>query len=180
MTHRTLAITFAVVLGAAASASAQQGRGTGQAPTIPPGYAAPTTNTEHGRAPRMRTNEVTAIRHFNLNLSRDDDPIAGLAEFAEVNHLTDCRFTAIGAFGSAVLGWFDPAVGAYKKIEVPGEAEVVALAGSIRMQNGKPFVHAHAVLGLPDGSTRAGHVIEAKVSLSLEVYLTAGEPKTAQ
>jgi len=57
---------------------------------------------------------------------------------------------------------------------------VVSLAGSIRMQNGKPYVHAHAVLGMPDGTTRAGHIIEAKVSLSLEVYLTSGEPKTAQ
>jgi predicted DNA-binding protein with PD1-like motif len=48
------------------------------------------------------------------------------------------------------------------------------------MQNGKPYVHAHAVLGMADGATRAGHIIEAKVSLSLEVYLTAGDPKPAQ
>jgi predicted DNA-binding protein with PD1-like motif len=54
------------------------------------------------------------------------------------------------------------------------------MAGSIRMQNGKPFVHAHAVLGMQDGTTRAGHIIEAKVSLSLEVYLTSGEPKPGQ
>jgi uncharacterized protein len=175
-TYRTSLIAATLILGTAAIAAAQ-GRGSA---TIPPGYTAPTTTTEHGRAPRMKSNEVSAVRHFNLNFSRDDDPIAGLAEFAEVNHLTDCRFTAIGAFGTAVLGWFDPAVGAYKKIEVPSEAEVVALAGSIRMQNGKPYVHAHAVLGMPDGSTRAGHIIEAKVSLSLEVYLTSGEAKSAQ
>ena len=176
ISFRTTAIGFVMVLGVAAIAAAQ---GRSNAP-LPPGYAAPTTTTEHGRAPRMKSNEVTAARHFNLNFSRDDDPISGLAEFAEANHLTDCRFTAIGAFGTAVLGWFDPAVGAYKKIEVPSEAEVVSLAGSIRMQNGKPYVHAHAVLGMPDGTTRAGHIIEAKVSLSLEVYLTSGEPKTAQ
>jgi uncharacterized protein len=150
----------------------------GQAPAIPPGYAGRTQINTHGLAPGMKSAEVAAARHFNLNFARGDDPMAGLAEFAEVNHLTDCRFTAIGAFGSAVLGWFDPAVGAYKKIEVPDEAEVVSMSGSIRMQNGKPFVHAHTVVGMSDGSTRAGHIIEAKVSLSLEVYLTSGEPKS--
>jgi len=93
------------------------------------------------------------------------------------NHLTDCRFTAIGAFETATLGWFDINVGAYKKIEVTTPGEVVAMAGSIRMQNGKPFVHSHAAIALPDGTTRAGHIIDAKISLSLEVYLTAGEPK---
>jgi uncharacterized protein len=178
ISYRTTFTAVMLILGTAAIGAAQ-GRG-GQAPPIPPGYAGPTQNTEHGRAPRMKSNEVGTVRHFNLNLSRDDDPIAGLAEFAEVNHLTDCKFTAIGAFGSAVLGWYDPDVRAYKKIEVPGEAEVVAMAGSIRMQNGKPYVHAHAVLALSDGTTRAGHIIEAKVSLSLEVYLTSGDPKPAQ
>lgn len=177
ISHRTTAMTFVMVVSAAALAIAQ---GRGNAPTIPPGYSAPTTTTEHGRAPRMKSTEVSSVRHFNLNFSRDDDPISGLAEFAEMNHLTDCRFTAIGAFGTAVLGWYDPDVRAYKKIEVPGEAEVVAMAGSIRMQNGKPYVHAHAVLGMPDGTTRAGHIIEAKVSLSLEVYLTSGEAKASQ
>src|SRR5262245_49008340 len=108
ISHRTVVMTVVVVLATGGFAAAQ-GRG-GQAPAIPRGYAGPTQNTEHGRAPRMKSTEVNAVRYFNLNLSRDDDPIAGLAEFAEVNHLTDCRFTAIGAFGSAVLGWFDPDV----------------------------------------------------------------------
>src|SRR5262245_15471187 len=112
ITYRRTVMAGMLILGTAAIGAAQ-GRG-GQALVIPPGYAGPTQNTEHGRAPRMRSTEVGAIRHFNLNLSRDDDPIAGLAEFAEANHLTDCKFTAIGAFGSAVLGWFDPSVGAYK------------------------------------------------------------------
>ena len=171
-------ISALILLVGSTSIGWAQAPARGQAPPIPEGYAGRTQINAHGLAPGMKSNEVAAARHFNLNFSRGDDPMAGLAEFAEVNHLTDCRFTAIGAFGSAVLGWFDPAVGAYKKIDVPGEAEVVSMSGSIRMQNGKPFVHAHAVVGMADGSTRAGHIVEAKVSLSLEVYLTSGDPKS--
>ena len=167
----------AVVLVFAATAICwAQAPARGQAPAIPEGYAGRVQNNTHGLAPSMKSTELGPVRNFNLDFSRGDDPIAGLAEFAEVNHLTDCRFTAIGAFGSATLGWYDPDVRAYKKIEVPSEAEVVAMAGSIRMQNGKPFVHAHAVVAMPDGTTRAGHIIDAKVSLSLEVYLTSGTP----
>src|SRR5262245_19844944 len=150
-----------------------------QAQPLPQGYVGRTSNNEHGLAPSMKSAELVGpLRTFNLNFSRGDDPMARLAEFAEVNHLTDCRFTAIGAFQTATLGWFDANVGAYKKIEVTTPGEVVAMAGAIRMQNGKPFVHSHAVIAMSDGTTRAGHVIDAKVSLSLEVYLTAGEPKT--
>ena len=35
----------------------------------------------------------------------------------------------------------------------------------------KPKVHAHAVVGLPDGSTRGGHVLEAHVWPTLEIFL---------
>ena len=175
---RTLVAAFVMTLGATGLSWAQA---PGGQQTIPPGYAGRTQINEKGRAPAMKSVELSpAVRHFNVNFSRGDDPIAGLAEFAEANHLTDCQFTAIGAFQTATLGWFDLSVGAYKKIEVTQPGEVVAMAGSIRMQNGKPFVHSHATIALPDGTTRAGHIIEAKISLSLEVYLTAGEPLPAK
>jgi len=178
VSYRRTIGALALMLGSAGICWAQA-PARGQAQPLPPGYIGRTSNNEHGLAPSMKSAELVGpLRTFNLNFSRGDDPMAGLAEFAEVNHLTDCRFTAIGAFQSAVLGWFDANVGAYKKIEVTSPGEVVAMAGSIRMQGGKPFVHSHGVIAMSDGSTRAGHIIEAKVSLSLEVYLTAGEPKT--
>ena len=189
MSYRTMFGAVVLVLGTAGVSWAQapaapqgaQGARGGQPQTIPPGYAGRTQINEPGRAPSMKSVELgPSVRNFNLNFSRGDDPIAGLAEFAEKNHLTDCRFTAIGAFETATLGWFDIKVGAYKKIEVTTPGEVVAMAGSIRMQNGKPFVHSHAVIALSDGTTRAGHIIDAKISLSLEVYLTAGEPRPGQ
>ena len=39
-------------------------------------------------------------------------------------------------------------------------------------ERGEAGVHVHAVLGLPDGSTRGGHLIEARVWPTLEVVLT--------
>jgi hypothetical protein len=50
---------------------------------------------------------------------------------------------------------------------------VASLTGNIALVDGEPFLHVHAVLGLPDGSARAGHVLEAHVWPTLEVVLTA-------
>ena len=50
-----------------------------------------------------------------------------------------------------------------------------SLVGDIAINEGKPKIHAHAVLGKRDGSTCGGHLIEAEVRPTLEVILT-GSP----
>jgi predicted DNA-binding protein with PD1-like motif len=46
------------------------------------------------------------------------------------------------------------------------------------LQNSKPFVHAHCVVALSDGSTRGGHLIEGHVSLAMQVFVVdASEPE---
>src|SRR5258707_15443977 len=42
----------------------------------------------------------------------------------------------------------------------------------VALFNGKPVVHTHMVVGLPDGTARAGHVLEAHVWPTLEVMVT--------
>ena len=96
---------------------------------------------------------------------------SGLTESAEKNHLKASHITGMGAFDSAVLGWYDPAKRAHKKIVVKEEVEVASFIGSITLQNGKPVFHAHAVLGFGDGSTKGGHFVEGHVSVFMEVYI---------
>jgi predicted DNA-binding protein with PD1-like motif len=43
--------------------------------------------------------------------------------------------------------------------------------GDIALYQGKPVVHTHMVVGRPDGTTRAGHVLDAYVSPTLEVMV---------
>ena len=38
-------------------------------------------------------------------------------------------------------------------------------------EDGKPSVHVHVVLGMKDGSTRGGHLLEGFVQPTLEVVL---------
>jgi predicted DNA-binding protein with PD1-like motif len=50
---------------------------------------------------------------------------------------------------------------------------VLSLLGDVTQgPDEKPAVHAHAVLGLADGSTRGGHLLHAVVRPTLEVVIT--------
>lgn len=111
-------------------------------------------------------------RTVALVFETGEDPVAGLERYAAEHGLDASRFTAIGAFSEAVLGYFDWEKKDYERIEVREQVEVLALTGDIALQEGKPRIHAHVVLGRRDGSARGGHLLQAKVRPTLELVLT--------
>lgn len=112
-------------------------------------------------------------RTFALVFDSGDEFVEGLTGFARERGLDAASFTAIGAFGTATLGYFDIEIKEYEKIPVHEQVEVLSLVGDIALDEaGEPLVHAHAVLGRRDGTTRGGHLLEARVRPTLEVVLT--------
>jgi hypothetical protein len=80
----------------------------------------------------------------------------------------------VGAFERAAVGWFDRAVRDYRRIDIGQQCEVLSLIWDIALgagDPGRPQPHLHAVLGLPDGSTRGGHLLEGHVWPTLEVIV---------
>ena len=112
-------------------------------------------------------------RTIALVLDRGDEVMASLQRFALEHALTASRLTAIGAFESAVLGWFDWERKDYERIPVREQVEALSLVGDIALdEQGRPKVHVHAVLGRRDGSAVGGHLLEARVRPTLEVIVT--------
>jgi predicted DNA-binding protein with PD1-like motif len=140
----------------------------------PPGYIRPGPISARGMAPGLKSKLLfgTGTRSYALIFGKKDELMAGLTEFAESNHLAASHFTAIGAFQHAVLGWFDREKLAFREIPITQQVEVASLTGDIGLINGKPAVHAHAVVALPDGTTRGGHIINATIWPTLELFLT--------
>ena len=93
----------------------------------------------------------------------------GAASYAGVEDAGD--FTARGAFSTARLGFFDVDRKAFRQIPIAEQAEVPTLVGNVTLEEGEPKVHAHAVLGLADGTTRGGHLLEGRVRPTLELML---------
>jgi predicted DNA-binding protein with PD1-like motif len=60
----------------------------------------------------------------------------------------------------------------YRRIPVHGQVELVSMISDIALYQGKSTVHAHMVIGLPDGTTKGGHVLDEHVSPTLEVMVT--------
>ena len=145
-------------------------------------YVAPSEAVPKGKAPRMQVqllNPGEATKQYAVIFYQGDEAFSGLLEFAQKYHVTSAHFTAIGAVNGATLGWFDPQRKMYKKIPIDGQHEVIAMSGDIALYQGKPVVHTHMVVGTSDGTTRAGHVLAAYVSPTLEVMVTV-DPATMQ
>src|SRR3954470_8090280 len=156
---RTLLLASLLLAGAAIGAAgvvlAQE--------ALPPNYAVSPKEKGDGAAPGMKATELNPkTRTFHITFQKGDDPAAGLAEFARKNNLTNAHFSAIGAFGSAVIGWSDRPKKAFKVVRLNEEMEVAAFNGNItRGQDGNPVVHAHCVVGLlRNGAVYAGHCLE--------------------
>ena len=109
---------------------------------------------------------------FVLVFDTDDEVIAELTNFAKEKDLTASSLTAIGAFSGARLGYFDTERKEYEEIPVEEQVEVLSMVGDIApKEDGEPQVHAHVVLGLSDGATKGGHLLEARVRPTLEAVL---------
>lgn len=111
-------------------------------------------------------------RTFVLILDLGEEAFASITRFAEQEHLDGASLTALGAFERAKVGWFDAGKKEYRSIPVHEQCEVLSLIGDIATgDDGKPSLHVHAVLGMSDGTTRGGHLMEAIVRPTLEVVV---------
>ena len=137
-------------------------------------YISPSAPIELGRAPRMKVQLIRDgdTKEYAVIFSKGDEAFSGLMEFAEKYHVTSGHFTAIGALSRATLAWFDLQKKMYRKIPINEQVEVLSMIGDFALYQGKSALHTHMVLGHRDGRASGGHVIEAVVSPTLEVFVT--------
>ncbi|TJV02682.1 MAG: DNA-binding protein [Mesorhizobium sp.] len=117
-------------------------------------------------------NEISGQRTFVVVLDPGEEAFTALTEFAADQKVDGASLTAIGAFETATVGWFDPDAKTYRKIPIDEQCEVLSAIGDVALgDDGKPSLHVHAVLGLSDGTTRGGHLLDGIVRPTLEVTL---------
>jgi uncharacterized protein len=173
---------IALLAGAAVVLHAQQPP---QQRPLPPGYARAAVPAP-GAAPKMKGQllSTAGARTFRVTFGQGDEVLSGLTEFAEQNHIESGYITGIGGLLTANLGWGDPANGGFKVTAVDEKCELVSLIGNVILRNGKPYVHAHAIVSLSDGSTKGGHLLDAHVSPFVEIYIVEANlpatPKPAE
>lgn len=116
--------------------------------------------------------EHHGLRTFAVILATRDEVVSSITSFATAQRLAATQFTAIGALSRAVVAFFDWESGQYRNIAIHEQVEVLSLLGDITLDEGKPKMHAHIVLGKSDGTAHGGHVVEALVRPTMEIILT--------
>jgi predicted DNA-binding protein with PD1-like motif len=101
-----------------------------------------------------------------------DEAVDVLNQFARAEQLEAAQISAVGGFEHATVGWFDRATKDYRPIRIDEQCELLSLLGDVAQGEDGPIVHMHVVLGLSDGTTRGGHLLEARVYPTLEAVVT--------
>lgn len=129
----------------------------------------------HASAPGLKVKLLSnnnGVKDYVLVFADDDEVLSGITEFANKYNVKSAHITAIGAFKKATSGWYDETKKAFKLHHINQQAELVSLIGNISLFNGKPVVHVHFAVGLPDGKLEGGHLIEAYTFPTVEMFIT--------
>jgi uncharacterized protein len=138
-------------------------------------YISPTAPIPTGKAPGIKVRllaENGGVKQYAIVLSKNDEVMSGLTEFAKQNKVTSASFTAIGAFSHATVAWFDDSKKEFKLVPITEQVELVSMIGDIALVNDTPAVHTHVSVASSDGTVRGGHVINAYVFPTLELFMT--------
>ncbi|ALA17837.1 MULTISPECIES: PPC domain-containing DNA-binding protein [Chelatococcus] len=118
-------------------------------------------------------NEQAGLRTILAVLKTGEEVMQSLRGLAEAEKLSAAQLTALGAFRSAELSFFEWETKEYLPIPVEEQSEVAAMVGNIALDSERsPVLHIHAVLGKRDGTAVAGHLARAEVRPTLEVVIT--------
>jgi predicted DNA-binding protein with PD1-like motif len=101
-----------------------------------------------------------------------DEAMASLERFARSERLEAAQITGVGGFERATVGWFDRSARQFRRIPVDEPSEVLSLIGDVAEAQDGPGLNVHVVLGLSDGTTRGGHLLEGQVFPTLELVVT--------
>src|ERR1700743_3411266 len=106
-------------------------------------------------------------------LDSGEEAKPAMLKLARAENIRAASIVALGAFSRAVVGYFDWEKKKYQPIPIDAQVEVITLVGDIaENEKGEPDLHAHTVLGLSDGTTRGGHLIEGHVRPTLEITIS--------
>jgi uncharacterized protein len=139
------------------------------------GYVSPSAPVATGKAPGMKVrllSENGGAKNYAIILAKGDEVMSGLTDFARQKKVTSASFTAIGAFSHATVAWFDDGRKEFRLIPIKQQVELVSMIGDIALVNDQPTVHTHVALASSDGTVRGGHVINAFVFPTLELFMT--------
>lgn len=116
-----------------------------------------------------------------IRLKKGDKLVESVREILEKENVKAGFLTGIGATDNLDIGLFDPETKNYNIKKYEEDLEIANLCGNISNKDGKLYTHFHitcgkaktnALTGDIAGEAIAGHLNEAIISLTAEIFVT--------
>lgn len=114
---------------------------------------------------------------YLLRLLKNEKLLETLTKFCTEQTIHAATFSGVGAVVDAELGFYHLEQKQYhfQKIEQP--MEIVSLLGNVSLVDNNPFLHSHIMLGKEDLTCMGGHLKEATVGATCEIFLSPLQEK---
>lgn len=108
---------------------------------------------------------------YVVRLQRGEEVLACLRELCEKESISLGPVSAIGAVNHVVVGVYRVDEQKYVANTFDGVMELTSLMGNITEKDGEPYLHLHATFGDLTGKVIGGHLNEAVVSATCELFV---------
>ena len=108
---------------------------------------------------------------YVVRLQRGEEVLACLRGLCEKESISLGTVSAIGAVNHVVVGVYRVDEQKYVANTFDGVMELTSLMGNITEKDGEPYLHLHATFGDLTGKVIGGHLNEAVVSATCELFV---------
>ncbi len=109
--------------------------------------------------------------NYTLRLDKDEKLVENLLSFVRTNQIRGAWVFALGGLKEAELGMYDLEAKRYNFTNIAGPLELVSLTGTVAWQDNEPALHLHASVSDKTLAVCGGHLKEAVVSGTVEVFI---------
>ncbi|MDR1235017.1 MAG: DNA-binding protein [Mycoplasmataceae bacterium] len=109
---------------------------------------------------------------YCLKLERGDEIIKSLQLFCASQKINSGYFSGIGATNNITLGIFDDKTKKYNSHTLKDALEITSLTGNISTLNNQIYLHAHINVSDHSLIVKGGHLNNAIISVTCEIFLT--------
>ena len=109
---------------------------------------------------------------YGVRLNKGAEIITAIKDFCSSNNIKVGTVQGIGAINSVTFGFFNPKTKQYNEKVFEGSREITSLLGNISTKNEETYLHLHMNTSGEDYNTIGGHLINATISLTGEIFIT--------
>lgn len=108
---------------------------------------------------------------YVVRLQRGEEVLSSIKMLCAQEQIALGTISALGAVNHVVIGAYEVEQQQYISREFDGTMEMTSLTGNITEMNGEPYLHVHATFGDLNGTVIGGHLNEAVVSATCELFI---------